>query len=295
MASWEGVIEFVAVVETSSFTQAAKQLNTSVAQISRKVGSLEARLSVKLLNRTTRKVVATDAGYSYYLQCKPLIEGLEQAESSLSSMQTQPRGVLRVTAPVAYGESHVAPALNRFLLEYPDVELSLHLTNRRIDLVDSGLDLAIRIGHLSDSTLIAKRLGSRQLHVCASAEYIAQHGRPEAIEALQQHTCLQGSNEHWRFCIDGEEMLRRVNGKIKCNSGVALLDATKLGLGIAQLPDYYVEKGLHTGELIELFRSNRPEREGIWVVFPQNRYLSSKTRLAIDFLVEHLATSGDRQ
>ncbi|GAK87355.1 transcriptional regulator LysR family, in formaldehyde detoxification operon [Vibrio ponticus] len=182
MASWEGVSEFVAVAETFSFTGAAKKLNTSVAQISRRVSALEERLAVKLLNRTTRKVTLTEAGMVYFEQCKLLVEGLELAELAVTDLQAVPKGKIKITAPVTYGEMHVAPLLNEFLLSYPQIDLELDLSNQTVDLIEAGFDVAIRLGRLRDSTLVAKRLASRQLYVCASLNTLKNMVRPIACQ-----------------------------------------------------------------------------------------------------------------
>lgn len=288
MANWEGVSEFVAVVDTESFTQAAKKLKTSVAQISRRVSMLEERLAVKLLLRTTRKVSVTEAGQIYYQHCRGLVEGLETAQLAVTQMQEQPKGLLKITAPVAYGESHIAPLLNTFLEHYPQLDLDLNLTNVKVDLIEAGLDVAIRLGRLSDSSLIAKRLATRQLYVCAAPDYLATHGTPNTLRDLAHHNCLTGSSEYWRFKDGGREKNLKVTGRIHCNSGFALLNAAKMGLGMVQLPEYYVQQGLETGALIEVLSDYRDEKEGIWALYPHNRNLSPKVRLLVDFLAQKL-------
>ncbi|WP_260261946.1 LysR family transcriptional regulator [Vibrio intestinalis] len=288
MASWEGVTEFVAVAETMSFTAAAKRLDTSVAQVSRRVSALEERLAVKLLNRTTRKVTLSEAGQLYFQQCKALVEGLEQAELAVTQMQAEPKGKLKITAPVTYGEMHIAPLLNQFLLQYPKLDLELSLTNQTVDLIETGCDVAIRLGRLQDSTLIAKKLSSRQLFVCASEHYLSRFGVPHTLSEIHHHQCLVGSIDYWHFREQGKERSIRVSGRIRCNSGYALLDAAKQGLGLVQLPDYYVQQAMQQGELVEVLADYRDEREGIWALYPQNRNLSPKVRLLIDFLAEKL-------
>ncbi|MDG3088575.1 LysR substrate-binding domain-containing protein [Vibrio hannami] len=289
MANWEGVTEFVAVADTQSFTKAAKKLKTSVAQISRRVAMLEERLAVKLLLRTTRKVSVTEAGQIYYLHCRSLVEGLETAELAVTQMQSTPKGLLKVTAPVAYGESHIAPLLNDFLELYPQVDLDLNLTNQTIDLIESGMDIAIRLGRLKDSSLIAKRLASRQLFVCATQDYLEKYGIPYTLSELENHNCLVGSSQHWRFRENKTEKSVKVTGRIHCNSGFALLNAATRGLGLVQLPEYYVQEALDSGKLIEVLSDYRDEKEGIWALYPHNRNLSPKARLLVDFLAEKLS------
>lgn len=289
MASWEGVTEFVAVAETSSFTGAANKLNTSVAQVSRRVSALEQRLAVKLLHRTTRKVSLSEAGQVYYQQCRHLLTGLELAELAVTQLQAEPTGLLRVTAPVTYGEMNLAPLLNQFLDKYPQVDLDLILTNQRLDLIEQGVDVAIRLGRLQDSSMAARRLSSRQMHVCASPHYLARFGEPHTLSELGRHQCLVGSVDYWHFKEQKREKSMRVSGRIKCNSGFALVDAAKRGLGLVQLPDYYVQEALDSGELVEVLCDYRGGREGIWALYPPSHNLSPKVRLLIDFLAQELA------
>lgn len=292
MANWEGVSEFVAVAEVSSFTGAAEKLATSVAQVSRRVSALEERLAVKLLNRTTRKVTLTEAGQLYFNQCKHLVEGLELAELAVTHMQSSPKGLLKVTAPVTYGERQIAPLIHQFLGTYPEVELELILTNQKLDLIESGIDVAIRLGRLEDSNMMAKRLATRQLHVCASPAYLERFGTPHTLSELNNHQCLSGSIDYWRFQENGKQRSVRVNGRVKCNSGLALHDAARKSLGLVQLPDYYVDQDLASGELVEVLKQYRDKREGIWALYPENRNLSPKVRLLIDFLAEKMHTAS---
>ena len=190
---WQGISEFVAVAEASNFTQAAKKLLISTAQVSRQVSELEQRLNTKLFYRTTRKVTLTEEGQLFYQQCRSILEGLEVAERSLTNLQSLPQGKIKISAPVTYGERHIIPLVNQFLIRYPQVEIEVQLSNQRINLIDEGYDLAIRLGQLDDSSLIAKRISSRQHFLCASPSYIQQHGKPETITDLKQHNCLLGS------------------------------------------------------------------------------------------------------
>ncbi|WP_261815812.1 LysR family transcriptional regulator [Vibrio gallicus] len=288
MANWEGINEFVAVAQNQSFTGAAQQLATSVANISRRVHSLEQRLGIKLLLRTTRKVSLTEAGATYYHHCKPLVEGLGMAELAVTQLQSSPQGRIKVTAPVTFGEQVLAPLMHQFLLEYPQVELELVLSNQRMDLIEDGFDLAIRLGRLQDSTMMAKKLLNRDVFVCSSPEYLERHGEPHTLSELKHHQCLRGSVKYWRFDDKGNERLIHVDGRIQCNSGYALVDAAIKGLGIVQLPDYYVQSYLASGKLIELLKAYRGKQEGVWALYPQNRMLTSKVRTLIDYLSDTL-------
>ncbi|WP_298444897.1 LysR family transcriptional regulator [uncultured Ferrimonas sp.] len=287
MFNWDGISEFIAVVETESFTAAAKRLGISTAQVSRQVSALEQRLAAKLFYRTTRRVTVTETGQLYYQHCKPLLEGLEEAERVISNLQATPRGKLKVTAPVTYGEQAIAPALNRFCLQYPDLEVELHLSNRKLDLVDENFDLAIRLGQLQDSSMMASKLGQRSQFVCAAPSYLAAHGEPHSLSELSQHNCLVGNIEHWRFAQGERSRSIKVSGSLRCNSGKALLDAGLLGLGLVQLPDYYVADHLNSGQLVEVLAPFRQPDDGIWAVYPHNRHLSPKIRL----LLEHFKSS----
>lgn len=289
MASWEGVSEFVAVAETGSFTRAAQRLATSVANVSRRIALLEERLGVKLLLRTTRKVSLTEAGQVYYQQCRALLEGLEQAELTVTQMQQTPKGKLKVTAPVTYGEQKIAPLLHDFLLQHPQLELEFVLTNQKLDLIEQGVDVAVRLGQLGDSSFIARRLSNRNLYVCATPHYLAQYGTPHTLSELTQHSCLVGTHDHWRFKENQQSRAIRVRGRVHCASGVVLLDAALKDMGLVQLPDYYVEAHLASGRLVEVLPAYRDEREGVWALYPQNRHLSPKVRLLVDYLARHLS------
>ncbi|OCH17212.1 LysR family transcriptional regulator [Aliivibrio sp. 1S165] len=289
MIDWEGVTEFVAVAEAQSFTGAARALETSVAQISRKVAALEDRLSIKLLIRTTRKVSVTEAGQTYYQHCRHLVEGLKQADRAITELNATPQGRLKITSSVTYGEQLIAPLLSDFMLMYPQLELELVLSNQTFDLIEQDFDLAIRLGRLTDSTMMAKRLSSRQVRVCASPGYIEKYGEPHTLSELSQHNCLIGSLPVWRFIENKKEKSVRVKGSVHCNSGAALTNAALKGLGIVQLPDFYVQESMDKGELVEILAPYREPKEGIWAVYPNNRHLSTKVRLLVEFLAKELA------
>lgn len=288
MNRWEGVNEFVAVAETESFTRAAKRLGVSTAQVSRQVSALEARLASKLFYRTTRRVSVTETGQVFYRHCRQVLDALEDAERSITDLHQSPRGKLRLTAPVTYGEKMIAPLINDFVVRYPALDVEMDMTNQKLDLIGGGYDLAIRLGQLEDSSMMARRLSSRTLYVCASPQYLATHGTPHALSELEQHNCLQGNLDYWRFQEQGVARNVRISGNIRCDSGRALLDAALKGIGIVQLPDYYVQSALDSGRLLPLLSHYQEDDDGIWALYPHNRHLSPKIRLLLDFLVDSL-------
>lgn len=285
---WEGITEFVYVAENESFTQAAKRIGISTAQVSRQISALEKRLKIRLFYRTTRKVTLTGEGQIFYEHCRSVLDGLDAAERAITNLRTKPQGKIKMTAPVAYGEKNILPLVNNFIKKHPEVEVDAYVSNRQIDLVDEGYDLAIRIGKLSDSTMMAKKLGKRTNYVCASPEYLDTHGIPHAISELSKHSCLLGTPDHWRFSESGKERSVRITGRLRYNNGYSLVDAALKGLGIVNLPDYYVEPYLETGELISVLDHKRAPDERIWAIYPHNRHLSPKIRLLVDYLAEQL-------
>ncbi|GAD89482.1 putative LysR family transcriptional regulator [Vibrio halioticoli NBRC 102217] len=289
MSQWEGIEEFVAVADSESFTKAAQMLDTSVAQVSRKLSALEARLGVKLVQRTTRRVSVTEVGLGYAQHCRMLLDGLAEAEREVTQVHSQPIGRLRITAPTTYGESVIAPMLMQFVARYPQLELDLQLSNKRLDLIADKFDIAIRIGTLPDSSLIAKKLTERQQYVCASAGFIAQYGKPTHPAQLTDYPCLLGSSSTWRFTENNKKLSLTMKGRLRCNNGNVLTQAVLQGNGIVQLPDFYVARYLQDHSLLELLKDYRAEKETIWALYPQNRHLSPKVKLAIEFLSEQLA------
>ncbi|WP_434359130.1 LysR family transcriptional regulator [Parasalinivibrio latis] len=289
MVHWEGVTEFVAVAETGGFTAASMQLGSSVAHVSRMVAKLEQRLDIRLLNRTTRKVSLTDEGAIYYRHCREVLNGLLEAEQELLNRKQKPCGLIKLTAPVTYGEQYILPLLNDFMQMYPGVEATVELTNQQLDLVEGGYDLAIRLGPLASSSLVARRLAIRRQHVCLSPAYKKKHGIPKSLEELREHNCLLGNHPYWRFHVDDKERNVKVTGSVTYNSGRGLLDAALKGIGVVQLPDYYVDEYVASGELLPVLEGMAPEAEGIWALYPQRRSLPMRVRKLIEFLAASLS------
>jgi DNA-binding transcriptional LysR family regulator len=288
MAAWDGVSEFVAVAETASFTAAAKRLRLSVAQISRQVAGLEARLKVKLFYRTTRRVTLTEAGGVYYRHCSHALEGLDDAERAVSDLQATPQGKIKLTAPITFGEERVMPLINDFMVLHPQLELECQLTNQLVDILADGYDLAIRLGHLQDSSMIARKLSSRERYVCASPDYVARFGAPHTLSELDQHHCLVGGAGYWRFLEGDKTRSVKVTGRMQCNSAYALVDAALKGLGLIQVPDYYVQDYIQQGRLLTVLDPYCEPEEGLWALYPFNRQLSPKIKMLVAYLAEHM-------
>ncbi|MEK0158618.1 LysR substrate-binding domain-containing protein [Pseudoalteromonas piscicida] len=287
MDRWIGIDEFVAVASNGSFSSAAAQLNTSVAQISRRVKMLEERLNIQLLTRTTRKLALTQEGEVFLSHAKHLQHGLDDATAAIRQRDRQPTGKLKLTAPVMYGESYVMPAVVDYMRLYPKVEIEMHLTNNQVDLLDKGFDLAIRLGKLQDSSLRAKRLTTRKTMVCGANTYLNQFGQPHTLSELSNHKCLIGNSSEWRFVEHGKTRQIKVSGSLRCNSGWGLLEAAKQGLGLVQLPHYYVQEALDSGELTEVLTNFRPEEEGVWALYPPRQFVATSLRLLLDHLSAH--------
>jgi len=272
MNRWEGLDEFVAVVECGSFMRAAERLRVSSSHVSRQIARLEERLQARLLYRTTRRVSLTEAGHTFFARCQRLIEERDDAFLAISDLHSAPTGLLRMTAAVAYGERFIVPLVNEFMARHPQLRVDIELSNRTLDLVQEGYDLAIRLGKLGESRLVAARIAPRAMYLCAAPGYLERYGRPHTLSELARHNCLIGTSGNWR-----------------CNSGQAVLDAALRGFGLCQLPDYYVLEPLRRGELVSLLEANQPPDTAVWAVYPQRRYPLPKVRLLVEALKVGLA------
>ena len=286
---WESIEAFERVVRLGSFTRAADDLGVSRSHVSRQVSALENRLDAQLLLRTTRKVSTTDAGQAFYLQCRQILDNLEEAERAVLDLQARPRGILRVTVAGAFGEDFIAPAALDFMARHGDLSVELNFSNRLLDLISEGYDLAIRAGTLKDSSLIARRISSRKLLTCAAPQYLKRNGAPGSIHALTNHNCLRGTLDSWRFKEDGRHQDVRVSGNWRSNNGRALVHAARSGLGLVQLPSFYLQQDIEDGTLIPLLTDNNPTDTGVWAVYPHNRHLSAKVRLFVNFLADRFS------
>jgi DNA-binding transcriptional LysR family regulator len=281
----------VGVVNSGTFKGAANRLKVSPAMITSHINSLEERLGIQLLNRTTRKVNLTEAGRTFYEHCTRILAEVEEAESIASALQATPRGTLRLNTSVTLARL-VAPLITEYVKLYPEVAFDLVMTDRMIDLVEEGFDLALHAGPLPDSSLIARRIGLGRLVLCASPAYLAEHDAPTRPADLDGHNCLLSLNSFpdsgWRFIgADGEHNIT-ATGNFRTNSVEALRMAALSGHGIGLLPAVIIADDLRSGNLIQLLPQFRTNEAVIQAVYPSNRHLSAKARTFIDFLISRL-------
>jgi len=281
---------FARIVGTGSLSAAARDLGMSPALVSRRLAALEARLGVRLINRTTRSLHLTDEGAAYYETCTRLLAEIEEADAAVSAGRADPRGILRVALPASFGNQHVAPLMPRFVARYPDVQLSLSLSDRNVNVVEEGFDLAIRIADLADSSLAARKLAPNRRVVCASPAYLQRKGTPRTPEDLAQHNCLTTTDfsMNWDYRDpDGKAGSVRVTGRYACDNWEVLRDWAVAGLGIALKSTWDVRRHLEDGSLVSLLPGYTFATDvAIYAVYPHRRHLPAKTRAFIEFLAE---------
>ncbi len=279
---------FVTVARAGSFARAAEKLGISRAMVSKHVQALEKRLAMQLIHRTTRQFSVTEAGRVFQARAERILAELEEAEGHATRETDQPRGTLRITAPVSFAVSHVAPALAEFLLRHPDLRADLSLNDRVVDVVEEGFDLAIRVGRLTDSTLIARKLAPARMAVIASPAYLERHGRPAKPADLADHNCLgyayAATRDEWRFSGPQGAVNVAVQGTLRANNGDALREAALAGLGITLLPTFLCGDDIRNRRVICLLEEWRPQEIFVHAVYPPGRPVAAKVRLFIDFL-----------
>ena len=291
MQSLTDIAIFVKVVELSSFTAAADALEMSQPVVSKAVTRLEEKLGARLLNRTTRRLSLTEAGSELYRRSVRALEEIENAESEVARFQTEPKGTLRVSAPMSFSILQLGSKLHTFLERFPGVTVELNLDDRRVDLVEEGFDVAIRIGNLRDSSLVARKIVPCKQVLCASPAYLKKHGTPEQPEDLLEHNCILYSflshAREWRLLDQqGETHVVPLKGSLQTNNGLVNRAAALTGVGIIMLPTFYVGEHLRSGELVPLLCKFRPADIAVYAVYPERRNLTPKVRAFVDFLAE---------
>jgi DNA-binding transcriptional LysR family regulator len=285
---------FAGVVEAGSFARAAERLGMSTSAVSRQVSDLEAHLEARLLNRTTRRLSLTEAGRSFYERSVQLLADLEEAELAMRAAAVTPKGTLKLTCGVSFGERFIAPAIGEFVAQHPQLVFDLEVSDRAVDLVEEGFDLAVRIGSISQQGLVSRRLGWTQIVCCASPAYLARHGTPRAPEELAERECLSYTlvpvpNE-WRFeNSQGQSYALSVSPRHRANNGRMLAALAAANLGVIIEPDFIVSPEVKSGALVRLLADYTLPRAPIAAVYPSRRHLSAKVRTFVDFLAARFA------
>ena len=282
---------FRRVVEAENFSAVARETNMSQSTVSKHIAALEERLGTKLLNRSTRSLKLTEAGKEYYRHCIRILNDFQEAEASIGKGKIKPTGTLRISTSAAFGHTYILPCLNEFLRTYPEIDIDLLFNDDYIDLVKEGIDLAIRIGPLADSTLIARKIGSSPRVVVASPEYLVKHGRPKKPAELIKHNCLiynlQKTPNLWYFNSTqvGDESVH-VNGRFKASNPDAICDATLEGLGISILCEWLARQNIKEGRLKVILADYKPTTYDIHAVYPERKFVPQKVKQMIEFLAE---------
>ena len=284
---------FRRVVEAKNFSAVARETNMSQSTVSKHIAALEERLGTKLLNRSTRSLKLTEAGREYYHHCVRILNDFHEAEASIGKGKIKPTGTLRISTSAAFGRTCLIPYLSEFFDLYPEINIDLQFVDNYVDLVKEGIDLAIRIGPLEDSTLIARKIGISPRIVVASPDYLVKHGRPKKPADLLKHDCLfytlQKAPSQWYFnsTQEGDESVQ-VDGRFKASSPEAICDAAIQGLGIAVLAEWYVKKFLDNGKLKQILDDYHPTAYDIHAVYPERRFVPEKVKRMISFLKKQL-------
>jgi len=286
------LVVFQAVVKHASYVKAAEELGLSASGVSRIVTRIEERLGVRLVQRTTRKFGLTEAGSAFHARTSQILADLEEAEAEVRETVLRPRGTLRLSASVVFGQLYVAPLLDSLLTRFPELSVELTLTNRFIDLVEEGVDLAVRIGALADSRLVARRLCTNKRVLVASPAYLERHGTPKSVEELPSHDCVVFTGfskpREWKLLGPEGPVTVAISGRVATNNVEVLTSTAKLGHGVTVGATLSVGPALLSGELVRVLPDYEFEPTAIFAVYPSNRQLSQKVRATIDFLVENL-------
>ncbi|WP_211463803.1 LysR family transcriptional regulator [Collimonas silvisoli] len=290
MNLFEAMKVFVKVTETGSLSGAARILNLSNPSVTRHIAELEEYLGARLLNRSTRRLSLTDTGGAYLERCKQLLADLEQATLAAGMHAANPSGVLRVNAPVSFSVSHLGRLLPLYAQRYPNVELDVTLSDRIVDLVEEGFDLAIRIGRLQNSSLVMRKLATAHVLTCAAPAYLEQHGVPQHPDDLARHACLTYAytlpDNEWRLKRDGKTHTVRISGGLHCNNGDLLLAAAIAGMGVIRQPTFIIGDAIRDGRLLPILTDYHGDELAIHAVYPSRQHLSAKVRTFVDFLAQ---------
>lgn len=286
---------FCAVVTNGSFAAAARHLGISAALCSKYVSQLEQHLSVRLLNRTTRSNSLTQQGAAYYEHCKVLLDELDELEARLRDDHARPAGRLVVTAPLSIGETFLARAMAQFLDKFPDISFDVRLTDRYVNMIEEAVDVAVRVGSLKDSSLIARKLAPVQIVLCASPDYLAKAPPVIRPQDISRHACIIDTNFSggpvWPFVVDGQKTTISVTGPVKVNSANAARRFALAGHGLMMSPYHIIADDIAAGRLVPLLEQYNAFQSGLYAIYPHHRHLAARVRVFVDFLAEFVARS----
>jgi len=286
---------YVAVIHAGNFTAAAEQLMLSKQYVSRRMAALEASLGSQLLIRNTRKLSVTEAGMLFLTHAQRILDDIHEAEQAMSTRRQALHGTFRISMPMSFGMSHLSPLIAQFLARHPALRFHIELADRYVDMIGEGFDMAIRIGALAESTLIARRLGEQRRLICASPAYLARAGTPDTPDDLPQHACLRYGREAlsgWELQQAGKSKSVMVQGPMLSNNGEVLRDAAIAGLGLVLLPGFIVEPALRRGELVSVLEAYQPAPLCLNAVYPQHRQRSEVNRVLLNFLQQQLGNKA---
>jgi DNA-binding transcriptional LysR family regulator len=294
MDRFQAIATFAKIVETGSFARAAERLDLSVSAVSRQVAELEAHLDARLLNRTTRRLSLTESGRAFHERCVQLLADLDEAEQSAHAGTVKPRGTLRLTCAVTFGERYLVPAIGELTARYPEMQFDVELSDRVVDLVEEGFDAAVRIGTVGSQNLVGRKIGETRLVCCAAPSYLKRRGEPRKPEDLSAHTCLTYDYAPvrglWPFRDrQGRDRSVKIAGPVHSNSGRLLATLAADGLGIVCEPDFIVAPLVRDGRLVPLLRAFDGASGNIHVVYPSRRHLSAKVRAFAEFMAQRCA------
>ncbi len=288
----ESMSTLVAAVEAGSLSAASRKLGMPLATVSRKVSELEAHLRTRLVTRTSRRLTLTDAGRSYVAACKRLLEDIEEAERAASGEYSAPRGELIITAPIVFGRLHVLPVAMEFLKAYPDIDIRLTLADRLVNLLEERVDLAVRIGDLPDSSLVAMRIGSISRVVCGSPDYLAKRGTPKSLRELNTHDCITfeglASADAWTFATGKSLVSVALHSRLVVNTAEAAIDAAIAGIGLTRVLSYQASIAIDAGKLAVVLREFEPPPWPVSLIYGGGRFLPLKLRAFLDFTAPRL-------
>ncbi|MGJ8678989.1 LysR family transcriptional regulator [Paraglaciecola sp.] len=289
MDTLDAIKTVIAVVESGSFTAASERLNISKALVSKYINEIEQSLDVRLFNRTTRKISLTESGSNYYQHALQVLERYEFMLDEVVGEQSSPKGKLRVSAPVTFGENWMAELIPEFCLSYPQIDFELVLSNHPVDMLEEGIDVRVKVGNVEDSSLIARRISAVSRVMCTSQAYLDKHGQPQTLQDLIQHKCILDTNftngKVWSMTDPkGQKESVEIKSQLACNSPQAIINMAKAGGGIAFVSLHAAIEGITSGELVELFPDHQSENLGLYVMYPHRKHVSRKVRCFVEFM-----------